>query len=201
MASRLSYFLWASMPDEELMKLADDGKLHDPGNLERSGSARMLRSRIDRRGLRRAAKVRGFAASFVEQWLGTRALGREFKPDPQRCPRLQLGIGRWAKVRTDLLFRGHTLGQPFSAQFHRFRLHLRKPRASAALSDSGRVSRTTQESRLGASTSPRRAIGNGGRPGRIIASLSDQSRAAGQVDPGNHLRYATSSTTAQCSAT
>jgi hypothetical protein len=32
--------------------------------------------------LRVGSKVRGFASSFIEQWLGTRALGREFKPDP-----------------------------------------------------------------------------------------------------------------------
>lgn len=80
MASRLSYFLWASMPDQELMRLADQGKLHDKEILVQQ-VRRMLRSDVDRRGLRRGAKVRGFVTSFVEQWLGTRALGREFKPD------------------------------------------------------------------------------------------------------------------------
>ena len=85
MASRLSYFLWASMPDDELMNLANDGKLHDPSVL-RDQVSRMLRSRVDRRGLRRDSKVRGFATSFVEQWLGTRALGREFEPDPKVVP-------------------------------------------------------------------------------------------------------------------
>lgn len=80
MASRLSYFLWASMPDQELMTLAEQGKLQDEAVLEQQVK-RMLRSDVDRRGLRRGAKVREFATSFVEQWLGTRALGREFKPD------------------------------------------------------------------------------------------------------------------------
>ena len=80
MASRLSYFLWASMPDRELMELATEGRLHDERVL-REQVARMLHSETDRRGLRRSSKVRGFAASFTEQWLGTRALGREFKPD------------------------------------------------------------------------------------------------------------------------
>lgn len=80
MASRLSYFLWASMPDQELMQLAEQGKLHDEKVLAQQ-VRRMLRSDVDRRGLRRGAKVRDFAKSFVEQWLGTRSLGREFKPD------------------------------------------------------------------------------------------------------------------------
>lgn len=86
MASRLSYFLWASMPDQELMKLADEEKLHDVDVLT-TQVKRMLRSEVDSRGLRRDSKVRGFASSFIEQWLGTRALGREFKPDVSIAPR------------------------------------------------------------------------------------------------------------------
>lgn len=80
MASRLSYFLWASMPDQELLNLAGEGKLHDRDVLTKQ-VARMVASKIDQNGNRRDAKVRGFASSFVEQWLGTRALGREWKPD------------------------------------------------------------------------------------------------------------------------
>ena len=86
MASRLSYFLWASMPDQELMKLADQKKLHDVDVLT-TQVKRMLQSEVDSRGLRRDSKVRGFASSFMEQWLGTRALGREFKPDASVAPR------------------------------------------------------------------------------------------------------------------
>lgn len=80
MASRLSYFLWASMPDDELLDLAKQGKLHDHAVLA-DQVKRMVRSRMDDLGHRRDAKVREFAQSFVEQWLGTRALGREFKPN------------------------------------------------------------------------------------------------------------------------
>ena len=86
LASRLSYFLWASMPDDELLRLASEEKLHDEQILAEQVK-RMLRSEIDGRGLRRDSKVRGFATSFVEQWLGTRALGREFKPDPSIATR------------------------------------------------------------------------------------------------------------------
>lgn len=82
MASRLSYFMWASMPDEELFRLADEGRLHEAEVLKQQ-VARMLHSPVNRQGLRSGAKVRDFATSFVEQWLGTRELGREFKPDPK----------------------------------------------------------------------------------------------------------------------
>ena len=80
LACRLSYFLWASMPDEPLMQAAAEGKLHDQQVLSEQ-VVRMLKSDIDGNGLRRGAKVREFATSFTEQWLGTRSLGREWKPD------------------------------------------------------------------------------------------------------------------------
>jgi len=72
LASRLSYFLWNSMPDEKLFALAANRTLHEPAVL-RAQMQRMLKD----------AKSREFAESFVEQWLNTRELGRDIKPDPQ----------------------------------------------------------------------------------------------------------------------
>ena len=85
LASRLSYFLWSSMPDEELSRLAVEGRLHEPDVLAEQ-VVRMLRSEASKKGFRRDAKVREFARSFMEQWLGTRALGREFVPDASVSP-------------------------------------------------------------------------------------------------------------------
>lgn len=75
MASRLSYFLWGSMPDDELLLLAAMDKLRDPAMIEMQ-IVRMLLSE----------KSREFAESFVEQWLGTRELGRDIKPDRTLFP-------------------------------------------------------------------------------------------------------------------
>ena len=61
LASRLSYFLWSSMPDVELLELAEAGKLRDERVLV-SQTRRMLRD----------ARVTGFAAEFFGQWLGYR---------------------------------------------------------------------------------------------------------------------------------
>ena len=73
LASRLSYFLWGSLPDDELLKAADEGNLSD---------SRILQEQFKRMlGTQNSRKVRNFSQNFVEQWLGTRALGREFKPD------------------------------------------------------------------------------------------------------------------------
>lgn len=75
LASRLSYFLWSSMPDNEVFDLAAKGRLSGPEVLAQQ-IARMLKD----------VKAREFAESFVEQWLGTRELGRDIKPDPKLFP-------------------------------------------------------------------------------------------------------------------
>ncbi len=75
LASRLSYFLWGTMPDSLLFDLAAAGKLQDPETLKWQ-VARMLRS----------PKSTEFLTRFVEQWLGTRELGRSINPDAKLFP-------------------------------------------------------------------------------------------------------------------
>lgn len=75
LASRLSYFLWGSMPDELLVDIAAAGKLND---------AAVLRAQVGR--LLRNPKSFEFARRFVEQWLRTRELGTEKAPDPKLYP-------------------------------------------------------------------------------------------------------------------
>ncbi len=66
LASRLSYLLWATMPDDELMALADQGRLHEPTVLE----AQVLRLLKDRRS-------RALFDGFGAQWLGVGGLKRQ----------------------------------------------------------------------------------------------------------------------------
>jgi mono/diheme cytochrome c family protein len=75
LASRLSYFLWGSMPDEELRGLAAKSALQDPEVLK-AQVGRMLKD----------VKALEFSEHFVEQWLNTRELGRDIKPDPKQFP-------------------------------------------------------------------------------------------------------------------
>ncbi|MDA1046339.1 MAG: DUF1592 domain-containing protein [Verrucomicrobia bacterium] len=58
LASRLSFFLWGSIPDEELLAEAENGKLSDPKILERQVE-RMLNDR----------RMKRFCDSFPSQWL------------------------------------------------------------------------------------------------------------------------------------
>ena len=64
LASRLSFFLWSSIPDEALLRVAEDGRLTDPAVLEEQA----LRLLADSRAV--DALVKGFAA----QWLNLRLL-------------------------------------------------------------------------------------------------------------------------------
>lgn len=75
LATRLSYFLWGTMPDKKLFDLAAAGQLHDPAILTQQVT-RMLAD----------LRTRDFAERFVEQWLGTRELGRDIKPDATLFP-------------------------------------------------------------------------------------------------------------------
>ncbi|WP_031498662.1 DUF1588 domain-containing protein [Bryobacter aggregatus] len=75
LASRLSYFLWGSQPDELLVDLAAQGRLQDP---------KVLLPLIDR--MMRNDRSMTFAKRFVEQWLHTRDLGGEKVPDKKLFP-------------------------------------------------------------------------------------------------------------------
>jgi hypothetical protein len=81
LASRLSYLLWATMPDDELMKLADEGKLHQPAVLD-AQVTRMLKD----------GRSRALFDGFGAQWLGVGGLKRQvFDPAmfPQMTPAMR----------------------------------------------------------------------------------------------------------------
>jgi hypothetical protein len=74
-ASRLSYFLWGTMPDQVLFDLAAQGKLQDDGIVTEQ-IARMLKDQ----------RARDFSERFIDQWLNTRELGRDIIPDEKLFP-------------------------------------------------------------------------------------------------------------------
>lgn len=76
LASRLSYFLWATMPDAELMSLADKGKLHEPTVLR----AQVKRLLTDKRS-------RALFDGFGAQWLGVGGL-KEKTFDTAKFPQM-----------------------------------------------------------------------------------------------------------------
>ncbi len=75
LASRLSYFLWSSMPDNELLAHAAAGDLHQPKVL-RAQAARMLKD----------ARLRNFATEFAGNWLDFRRFEQLNSVDRDRFP-------------------------------------------------------------------------------------------------------------------
>lgn len=69
LAARLSYFLWSTMPDEELAALANAGKLREPT---------VLAAQTDR--LLDDPRSRVFAQHFIGQWLNTKEIGGRIAP-------------------------------------------------------------------------------------------------------------------------
>jgi hypothetical protein len=92
LASRLSYFLWSSMPDAELFRLAKEAKLHDPAVLQQQ-VARMLKD----------PKSDALVDNFGGQWLETRNLD-SIKPDPDKFGAFTPELRAAMKKETQLFF-------------------------------------------------------------------------------------------------
>ncbi len=93
LASRLSYFLWLSLPDDQLRALADAGRLRDPAVL-REQVQRMLRDR----------RSRSFVETFLGEWLGTGGLGTAHQPDAKAFPEFTASLATAMKLEPVLLF-------------------------------------------------------------------------------------------------
>lgn len=94
LASRLSYFLWSSMPDETLRQLAERQALRKPGVLE-AQVMRMLRDE----------KASALVENFAGQWLQFKNMD-VMKPDLERFSRFDDGLRRSMRRET-ALFVGH----------------------------------------------------------------------------------------------
>ena len=92
LASRLSFFLWSSLPDEDLLAAADDGRLSDPAELERQVS-RMLADR----------RARALAENFAGQWLELRKVST-VKPDEKLFPEFDAELRFAMQEETELFF-------------------------------------------------------------------------------------------------
>ncbi len=92
LASRLSYLLWSTLPDPELSRLADEGRLHEPAVLK----AQTLRLLADER-------ARALFDGFGAQWLGLDSLaGKTF--DAKKFPEMTPGLRTAMYDEARLLF-------------------------------------------------------------------------------------------------
>jgi hypothetical protein len=96
-ASRLSYLLWATLPDAELSKLADEGKLHEPAVLK----AQTKRLLADKRS-------RALFDGFGAQWLGLDTLATktfDAQKFPQMTPEMRSAMYDEARLFFDSIVR------------------------------------------------------------------------------------------------
>ncbi len=105
LASRLSYFLWSTMPDDELFAAARSSKLHEPAELERQ-ARRMLAD----------PKSVALVDNFAGQWLFTRALGDQ-DPDYALFPEYDNELEAAMRIETRRYFEEFLRGDVPMNQF------------------------------------------------------------------------------------
>ena len=92
LASRLSFFLWSSGPDETLLNLAARGKLRDPGVIEEQVRRLIADDRAE-----------ALAKNFASQWLHLRNL-RDLSLDSRHYPNADQNLMRSMERETELFF-------------------------------------------------------------------------------------------------
>jgi mono/diheme cytochrome c family protein len=93
LASRLSFFLWSSIPDDELLKEAIAGRLRQPAVL----AAQVRRMIADKR-------ADALVSNFVGQWLQLRNLEAKVKPDILAFPDFDDNVREAFRRETEMLF-------------------------------------------------------------------------------------------------
>jgi Protein of unknown function (DUF1592)/Protein of unknown function (DUF1588)/Protein of unknown function (DUF1585) len=92
LASRLSFFLWSSIPDDELLDLATKGKLKTPAVLEKQVRRMLADSRSS-----------ALVTNFAEQWLYLRNLSST-TPDMRLFPDFDDNLRRAFRTETEMFF-------------------------------------------------------------------------------------------------
>jgi mono/diheme cytochrome c family protein len=92
LASRLSFFLWSTIPDDELVSLAAQNKLHEPATLDRQ-VRRMLAD----------SRAKALVNNFAAQWLFLRNL-QNFVPDSDEFPNWDDNLRQAMRTETGLFF-------------------------------------------------------------------------------------------------
>jgi cytochrome c551/c552 len=92
LASRLSFFLWGTLPDQELASIANQGKLSAPGVLEKQARRMLADERAEALGTR-----------FAAQWLRLQDIDK-VHPDPNNYPNFDDNLAADMRRETELFF-------------------------------------------------------------------------------------------------
>ena len=92
LASRLSFFLWSSIPDEELLQVASQGRLRDEAVLTQQVTRMLADTRAD-----------ALVSNFAGQWLQLRNV-RSVQPNSDMFPDFDDNLRRGFRRETEMLF-------------------------------------------------------------------------------------------------
>jgi hypothetical protein len=145
LASRLSYFLWSSLPDDELLARAEAGDLLQPAVLA-AQARRMLRD----------PRIRGLAEEFAGNWLDIRRFEEHNAVDHERFPsftselrdamyeepvRFFVDVVTENRPITELLYANHTFVNPILAKHYGMTVPKSGPREWIRIDDAQRYGR------------------------------------------------------------
>ena len=174
-ASHLSYFLWASMPDEELLRLAAAGKLHDDAGPARPGPAHDARPAVPRPG-----------GQLRRQWLGSRPLGATIRPDAKLFPEFNDELAAAMREETVLFF--DSIVREDRSVLESSTPTTRSSTNGWRLITRSMASRGRRCAGPAGRPGPRRRAGTGEHFDGHVVSPPHQPRAARPLDPGGVAR-------------
>ena len=183
LASRLSFFLWGTLPDEELLKAATDGTLRNPAVFDKQVK-RMLAD----------PRSRALSTRFASQWLRLQDVDK-VRPDGLLFPHWDASLIRGVRPRNRALLRQHRPREPQRARSDQRRLHVRERAAGAALRHPERH-RSRVPARAAARAAPRPADA-GQHPAAHVGGRSHVAGAARQVGAAGAARLAAAAAAAE----
>ena len=185
LASRLSFFLWSSIPDEELVRVAEKKSLHKPEVLQQQ-LRRMLAD----------ARSQALVDSFAGQWLHVRNVAGH-QPSPEVLFHYDDNLRKALERETKMLFESIIRENRSVIDLLNADYTYLNERLAQALRHSGRVRRALQAGVAAARQSASRAARTRFDSHDDVLSESDLAGHPREVDPGEHFRGAAATAAAK----
>ena len=185
LASRLSFFLWSSIPDEELLSAAEAGRLSDGETLH----AQVRRMLADPR-------AEMLTTNFAGQWLHLRNLDA-VQPDARLFPDFDDNLRQGFRRETELLFRSILEEKPKRRRPADRRLHVRQRTGGAALWLPRHLWRPLPAARPAGGEPADGPAGSRQHPDGHLVRHADLAGAPRQVDPRDAARHTASTPAAE----
>ncbi len=186
LASRLSFFLWSSIPDDQLLAVAESGRLSDPTVLQ----AQVKRMLADPRS-------QALVENFSGQWLFLRNIAR-ITPDTTTYTYFDENLRHALAKETRAPDRKSGAGGSERRRPVEYGLHLPQSAPGRALWDQGHL-RQRVPPRQARRPEPTRTARTGQHPGGDLLSQPDGADHPRKVGVGAALGYAATTSAAECS--